>query len=148
MKHIPKSTVSTGQDATAAHLDLWRYILDALEEPSFLHDENFCVILANKAYFTVSGKTDADILGKPYWETFPAGSIPLPGVNQNNTNSSIDNSCNGSEVSIAGRTYHSTGFKVHDDHGNFQYALHLFQNIQLPSWTRTGSTMPELYSSQ
>ena len=63
----------------AMNPEIWRYIFDAIEDPAFLHDMHFRVLLANRAYCRVAGVTEAQALGKPYWEVVPPGTGPLPG---------------------------------------------------------------------
>ncbi|OGA96041.1 MAG: hypothetical protein A3E79_15095 [Burkholderiales bacterium RIFCSPHIGHO2_12_FULL_61_11] len=63
----------------AMNPEIWRYVFDAIEDPAFLHDTQFRVLLANRAYCRAAGVTGAQALGKPCWEVFPPGTGPLPG---------------------------------------------------------------------
>jgi nitrogen-specific signal transduction histidine kinase len=42
----------------AMNPEIWRYIFDAIEEPAFLHDAQFRVVLANRAYCREAGKLE------------------------------------------------------------------------------------------
>lgn len=59
--------------------EIWRDVFDAIEDPAFLHDKQFRVLLANRAYCREAGVTEAQALGKPYWEVFPPTTGPMPG---------------------------------------------------------------------
>ncbi|NWG30767.1 MAG: PAS domain-containing protein [Rhodocyclaceae bacterium] len=55
-----------------------RRVLDAGPNPIFLHDREFRLILANRAYLALAGMTEEEALGRPYWEVFPKNGGPLP----------------------------------------------------------------------
>ncbi len=55
-----------------------RRVLDAAPNPIFLHDREFRLILANRAYLALAGMTEEEALGRPYWEAFPKNGGPLP----------------------------------------------------------------------
>lgn len=56
----------------AMNPEVWRGIFDAIEDPAFLHDAEFRVLLANEAYCHLAGVTEAQALGKPLLGTFSA----------------------------------------------------------------------------
>jgi len=43
--------------------EIWRYVFDSLEDPVFLHDAQFRVLLANHAYYREAGRVD-EIVGE------------------------------------------------------------------------------------
>ncbi|MDO9265562.1 MAG: PAS domain-containing protein [Sulfurimonas sp.] len=55
----------------------WRRMFDSALDPFFMHDKDFRLILANRAYFEFAGITEKEAIGKPYWEVFPKGSGPM-----------------------------------------------------------------------
>ncbi len=55
----------------------WRKIFDSAPDPIFLHDKDFRLILANRAYFECAGISEEEAIGKLYWEVFPKGSGPM-----------------------------------------------------------------------
>lgn len=61
-----------------AHLQ-WMTALDAIEDPIFLHDKEFRILRANRAYQQCAGIPYTELLGKPYFEIFPKMDGPLPG---------------------------------------------------------------------
>lgn len=102
------------------------YIFDAIEYPMFLHDAEYHLLLANRAYFREAGVTGAEALGKPYWEVFPPGTGPLPGCKQG-LDEDLDESHK--EVSVGERLFLSKCCQVHDDQGKLRYALHILSDI-------------------
>jgi diguanylate cyclase (GGDEF)-like protein/PAS domain S-box-containing protein len=107
--------------------EIWREIFDAVDDPVFLHDPKFRILLANRAYCQLAGVTENDALGKPYWEVFPPGPGPLPGCKK--AMSCKDDSCSREEFSAGGKYYISRGYMVHDSQGGILYAQHAFQDI-------------------
>lgn len=55
----------------------WRNLFDASRDPLFLHDTEFRLVLANRSYLERSGMSEAEVLGRPYWQVFPKCSGPL-----------------------------------------------------------------------
>lgn len=106
--------------------ETWRYIFDAIEDPMFLHDAEYHLLLANRAYFREAGVTGAEALGKPYWEVFPPGTGPLPGCKRG-LDEDLDESHK--EVSVGDRLFLSKGCQVHDDQGKLRFALHILSDI-------------------
>ncbi len=107
--------------------DIWRYVFDAIEDPIFLHDAEFRVRLANRAYCHEAGLSEAQALGNLYWEVFPLGKGPLPGcdavVHERNGASSLE------EVRAGGKIYLSRGYAVRVESGQPSYSLHILSNI-------------------
>jgi PAS domain S-box-containing protein/putative nucleotidyltransferase with HDIG domain len=106
---------------------IWRYIFDAVEDPVFLHDAQFRVLLANRAYCLAAGMTEAEAQGKPYWEVFPRGAGPLPGCKEAEFGTGHTGSHE--EVNAGGKFFLSTGYTVRDDQGNILYSLHILSDF-------------------
>lgn len=49
----------------------WLDTVDAIDAPLLVHDEEFRVVRANRAYATQAGMGFEEIIGRPYWECFP-----------------------------------------------------------------------------
>jgi PAS domain S-box-containing protein len=111
----------------AMNPEIWRYIFDAIADLVFLHDTQFRVLLANRAYCREAGVTEAEVLGKPYWEVFPPGTGPLPGCKEAAIGKG-DN-CSLEEVSVGAKLFQSTGYTVCDDKNRPLYSLHIFRDI-------------------
>lgn len=48
--------------------DEWVELLDAIEDPVFIHDENYRLRYANKAYCEIAGQNSSTMIGEPYWD--------------------------------------------------------------------------------
>lgn len=55
----------------------WRRMFDSVLDPFFVHDKDFRIMLANRAYFESAGISEEEAIGKLYWEVFPKGSGPM-----------------------------------------------------------------------
>lgn len=107
--------------------EIWRNVFDAIEDPAFLHDAQFCVLRANRAYCRAAGVTEAQALGKPYWEVFPPGTGPLPGCKEAMLGKGDASSRE--EVSVGAKLFLSKGYTARDDQGKYLYTLHLLSDI-------------------
>jgi diguanylate cyclase (GGDEF)-like protein/PAS domain S-box-containing protein len=107
--------------------DIWRYIFDAVETPIFLHDQDFRLLLVNRAYCKEAGKTEAEILGKPYWQVFPVRDGPLPGCKAAVNKVVHDGSHE--EFIVGERHFLSMGYPVVGDNNEFHYSMHLLSDI-------------------
>ena len=107
--------------------EIWRNIFDAIENPIFLHDAQFRVMLANRAYWRESGMNEAEALGKPYWEVFPRSSGPLAGCEQ----AGIEKFCAGNHVvqNAGGQHFLSTAYAVRDVEDKVLFSMHVLTNI-------------------
>lgn len=111
----------------AVNTETWRGVFDSLEDPIFLHDAHFRVVLANAAYCREAGVPAADALGRPYWEVFPRGVGPLPGCARAVTERG--HACGRSEVSVGAKVLLSTASTVPADQGRLPYFLHILSDI-------------------
>ena len=60
----------------------WESTFDAVTDPIFLHDKEFRIIRANRAYAEQAGMELSQLIGRFYWEVFPKGEGALPGCTQ------------------------------------------------------------------
>jgi len=106
---------------------IWRLILDAVGGPVFLHDLHYRVILANAAYCRAAGVSEADALGKPYWEVFPPGAGPRPGCRA--ATHGKDRTPSPEDVLVGEKYFSSVDYMVPDDQGRPLYFLHVLTDI-------------------
>ncbi|MEW6689190.1 MAG: HD domain-containing phosphohydrolase [Pseudomonadota bacterium] len=57
----------------------WIDVVDAIRDPLFIHDRDFRIVRANRAYAARAGLPFSELIGKPYWQAFPKSSGALPG---------------------------------------------------------------------
>lgn len=106
----------------------WRRIFDSAADPVFLHDKDFRLVLANRAYFECAGETEKESIGKPYWEVFPKDSGPMKSCQ-----STIED-MHGKEVDEEihlpdGRVFLSRSVNITDKAGNYRYSRHNLTDI-------------------
>jgi PAS domain S-box-containing protein/putative nucleotidyltransferase with HDIG domain len=118
--------------------EIWRYIFDAIDDPIFLHDEEYRVLLANRAYLQAAGMSEAEALNKPYWEVFPRGSGPLPGCKEAAGSGYAGVTGSREEVSVGEKCFLSKGYAVRDDQGKLLYSLHILGDITEQRRAETG----------
>jgi HD-GYP domain-containing protein (c-di-GMP phosphodiesterase class II) len=109
----------------------WLTALDAVNNPMFLHDQQFRILRCNKAYQQCAGMPFQEIIGQPYYAVFPKSGAPFP-------------YCLGSmekaektEVTVGNAIYHSSAFAIHDEEGIYLYSVHLLEDITERSRAKT-----------
>jgi PAS domain S-box-containing protein len=93
----------------------------------FLHDLHYRVILANAAYCRAAGVSEADALGKPYWEVFPPGPGPRPGCRA--ATHGKDRTPSPEDLLVWEKYFSSVDYVVPDDQGRPLYFLHVLTDI-------------------
>jgi PAS domain S-box-containing protein/putative nucleotidyltransferase with HDIG domain len=112
----------------------WRKIFDSAVDPVFLHDKEFRIVLANRAYFECAGKTEQEAIGKLYWEVFPENSGPLKSclhsIEKHNNNNNKEEEEEEEEIRLPdGRVFISRSTKLTDKAGNYLYSRHNLTDI-------------------
>src|SRR3990167_450565 len=105
----------------------WRKIFDSAADPVFLHDKEFRIVLANRAYLECAGKTEQEAIGKPYWEVFPKDSGPMKSCIN-----AIEKHDSEEEESVYlpdGRVFISRSTNITDKAGNYRYSRHNLTDI-------------------
>ncbi len=103
----------------------WEATFDSIA--SFLHDRNFRLIRANKAYQKISGMDFGDIIGRPYYEIFPK----MEGPFKTCLNAIESKGEKEAEVAIPsiGRTFNTRSYPIMDAKGNPVYSIHIMEDI-------------------
>lgn len=107
--------------------DTCRRIFDAIEDPAFLHDAQYRLLFANTAYCREAGVKEAEVLGRPYWEVFPAGAGPLPGCRD--VTGQTGEEGRQEDVRVGERLFLSKAVVVRDDQGTLRYAMHTLSDV-------------------
>jgi len=106
----------------------WVSAFDAVPDPIFMHDREFRIVRANRAYAERAGLDFPDLLGKRYWEVFPKSSAPLPSCAravQEAGASEVDD-----EIRLdTGEILLSRAFPVRDASGTSLYSIHILENV-------------------
>ncbi len=104
----------------------WKDSIDAIGEPIFLHDAEYRILRANRAYTQCAGMPLEAILGKPYWQVFPLADGPLAGCATARSEGKAQ--ATGDELQHRGRSYVSRGFPVLEN-GDYRYSVHILEDI-------------------
>ena len=109
-----------------------RDTFNCIDDPVFIHDLDYRLVLVNEAYCRAAGITEEAALGKYYWEVFPPGQGPLPEcqcvANGESHKPARD------EVAVADRRYISNSYPYRYNDTSSPWYLHIFTEI-------TGSTI-------
>ncbi len=115
---------ATRKQIERAHQE-WMSALDAVDDPIFLHDDQFRILRANRAYQQLSGISFQEMLGRPYYEIFPKTAGPLPGCQQAIAEMKLVEE----DVTVGETIYRSRAYPVHDGQGRFFYGLHSLEDM-------------------
>jgi len=95
----------------------------------FLHDANFRLMRANRAYANLAGMKFKEFIGKPYYEVFPKRDGPLSGC-LNALERESPQIAELEEVLLDdGTTFLSRSFAVNDADGNYKHSMHIMEDI-------------------
>ncbi|MDT8377212.1 MAG: PAS domain S-box protein, partial [Mariprofundaceae bacterium] len=102
----------------------WEQTFDAVTNPIFLHDDEFRIIRANRAYAGQAGIEIGEVIGKLYWEVFPKGDGPLPGCLKALKKAEEE------EISTEdGRVFLSRSYTIPATEHNHHASIHVMQDI-------------------
>lgn len=103
--------------------DEWEKTFDAIHDPIFIHDMQYRILLANRAYQEVSGRPFHDIIGMPYYEVFPRREGPLACC------LAARESQEEEEEEISGRVYRFHSYPIFDAESRLASAIHLIEDV-------------------
>ncbi len=107
----------------------WIKAFDAVPDPIFMHDRQFNITRANKAYAQKAGLKFKQFIGRPYWEIFPKLSGPLSGcidaISQLRQGETHDQ-----EFQLeSGEFYLSRACHAFNKNDEYQYSIHFLHDI-------------------
>jgi PAS domain S-box-containing protein/putative nucleotidyltransferase with HDIG domain len=105
----------------------WEQTFDAVTDPIFLHDSEFRIMRANRAYAEEAGMEFGEMIGKPYWEVFPKGDGPMPGCQK-----VVGKEEKTAEEEIStedGRVYLSRSYVIPAENSSHHASIHVMSNI-------------------
>ncbi|MBI5047610.1 MAG: PAS domain S-box protein [Deltaproteobacteria bacterium] len=100
----------------------WETTFDAIRDPICMHDEQFRIVRANKAYQEMAGMKFKEFLGRPYYEVLPKLDGPLkmclksPELQEE-------------EVSSLDKIFKVRSYPVGDMTGKYPYFVHIMEDI-------------------
>ncbi|MDP1594729.1 MAG: PAS domain S-box protein [Gallionella sp.] len=101
----------------------WESVFDSIDDPIFLHDSEFRVLRANRAYADKAGKSLEEIINQPYYTILPKHDGPLPSCLKGMKEEEEE------ELTVGAANYRSRAFSVRDKQGDFIYSVHLLEDI-------------------
>ncbi len=105
----------------------WADAFDAVRDPIFLHDKDFRLVRANRAYAEAAGTDIKDVIGKFYWEVFPIREGPLAACARHMEKAEEEEE---EEVTLpTGEVFVSRGFVIRDDKGRYVHSIHILEDI-------------------
>ena len=113
--------------------NVWRITCDAINLPIFVHDQKLRIVRANRAYAERANMSFVEMLGRPYWEIFPKGKGPMLGCEQTAggpTKPGPPLEGRENEVTLkSGEVYLSRAFSIQNENGDYQYSIHILEDI-------------------
>lgn len=104
----------------------WMVALDVVSDPIFLHDKEFRVLRANRAYAARSGMSFNEFIGKPYFQIFPKLAGPLATC-QLALKSGREEA---EELTLeSGEIIRSRAAPVYDAQGEYLHSIHILEDI-------------------
>lgn len=103
----------------------WKSALDVVNDPIFLHDEQFRILRCNKAYQQRAGIPFHELVGQLYYEIFPKNHEPLPSCLRVMENAVAEEE----EVLAGDAIYRSRAFSIHDEQGAYLHSVHNLEDI-------------------
>lgn len=103
----------------------WENTFDSISDPIFIHDREFRVLKANRAYLEASGMSFEGMVGRPYYEVFPKVKGPFNGCRREFELQEEK------EVSLPSidKAYKVKFYPVKDVNGSYLYSLHILEDI-------------------
>lgn len=105
----------------------WEDTFDAIISPLFVHDAEFRIIRANKAYARIAGMSFKDIINKPYFEVFPKREKPFKICLE-----ILESQHETSEEAFLAETnkiYKMKYYPVPDEQGRYRCSIHILEDI-------------------
>lgn len=103
----------------------WGTAFDRIRDPMFMHDAEFRIVRANRAYLERAGMPLQEIVGRPYWEIFPLHEGPADGCRRAMEEGSAEE-----ELALpTGEIYRSRSFAVPDAEGRYAFSVHIMEDV-------------------
>ncbi len=104
----------------------WEATFDAISDPIFIHDKQFKIVRANRAYIKAAGMTPGKMIGKLYYEVFPRLDGPLKMCLK-----AIELQ---EEVTIPSinKIFKARFYPIKDANGEHLYSVHIIEDVTEP----------------
>ncbi len=105
----------------------WEATFDSISDPVFIHDSEFNIIRANRAYASAAKMSLSDIIGRRYYEVFPVMEGPFESCQKVQKRES-----DGAEEEITlspDQIFKVRLYSVKDAEGEHLYSVHIMEDI-------------------
>lgn len=121
--------VEEGQSQLERAKKEWADAFDAIDDPVFIHDGEFRIVRANRAFAVHAGMNFQEIIGQPYWEVFPKMEGPLATCKRS-LQAEEDEDEDEEVIALGnGELFNSRAFAIHDTEGHYIHSIHILENI-------------------
>ncbi|MGM0594597.1 MAG: HD domain-containing phosphohydrolase [Pseudomonadota bacterium] len=110
----------------------WNDAFDAITDPIFIHDADFRILRANRAYAERAGLSFKQLIGRPYYDVFPQHDGPLPHCQRALHDVRHETARKPHEDHFTlpgGEQFISRSFFTVDEQGQYRYSVHLLEEI-------------------
>lgn len=114
----------------------WRVAIDAIDYLVFIHDAEYRIIDANRAYVERAGMPREKLIGRPYWQIFPQLEEPLPSCRMGLQSALEANPGQGRESESVEELQLETGeiivsrsFVVRGQDGGYLRSIHIIDDV-------------------
>jgi PAS domain S-box-containing protein len=108
----------------------WEATFDAISNPLFIHDREFRIMRANRAYCESACMTFQELIGKPYYAVFPKMNAPFKS-REEATSRGETKLFPDEEITIPSlhKIFRVRSHPVHDDDGRYLCSVHILEDI-------------------
>jgi PAS domain S-box-containing protein/putative nucleotidyltransferase with HDIG domain len=104
----------------------WMVALDVVPDPIFLHDREYRILRANRAYAARAGMSYDEFIGKPYYQIFPRLAGPLATCQLALKTGHEE----AEELTLEnGKIIRSRAAPVYDAQGEYLHSIHILEDI-------------------
>jgi PAS domain S-box-containing protein len=109
----------------------WEITFDTISNPVFIHDWEFRIMRANRAYCEAAGMTFLELIGKPYYTVFPKMQAPFRNCERAMTSFMKTGSFSDEELAVPSlnKIFRAKYYPVHDDDRNYLYSVHILEDV-------------------
>ncbi|MBI3398475.1 MAG: HD domain-containing protein [Deltaproteobacteria bacterium] len=101
----------------------WEGAFDAILDPIFIHDREFRLVKANRAYAGAAGMPFKNLIGKPYYEVFPKMDGPFEMCKRAQELREEE------EEEVSGKIFKVRYYPVRGANGKILYSIHVMEDI-------------------
>lgn len=118
-----EKAVSVAQNAK----NEWQITFDSISSPLFIHDKEYKIVKANRAYQAAAGMPFTAIIGKPYFEIFPRINSPFRMCLE--TMAELQEKEEEVALHAIGRIFKAKFYPVKDRDGKYLYSVHILEDV-------------------